>query len=105
MPSKSATILALSGIAFIILEQARAGKFVFSSSKLFWVSTFTMSLLLRQLFAGTNPKYITNHKQVAQEEEEYDFVIVGGGILLSLNKQFSSSNAWSSNRYCWLCSR
>ncbi|KAF8150868.1 hypothetical protein B0H34DRAFT_665906 [Crassisporium funariophilum] len=44
-----------------------------------------MGLLLRHLFVGTNEKYITDPAKVgrrvgdAQEPEEYDFIIVGGG--------------------------
>ncbi|KAF4614077.1 hypothetical protein D9613_007925 [Agrocybe pediades] len=79
IPTQKSAILVLASVTLAILKQARAGKFGTSSSKIFWLSSFTMGLLVRQLFAGTNRKYITNHAQVGNKEEEYDYIIVGGG--------------------------
>lgn len=81
--SQKSSIIILAGAALIILKQARAGRFAVSWNKFLWISSFTMGLLLRQLLAGTNKKFITNHAQVGNKGEEYDYIVVGGGMSLS----------------------
>ncbi|PPQ94473.1 hypothetical protein CVT25_001106 [Psilocybe cyanescens] len=72
--------IVLAGAALILLKQAHAGNFGTQANKVVLVSSLAMGLLLRQLFAGTNKKLITNPTKVAgKDAEEYDFIIVGGG--------------------------
>ncbi|KAF8969147.1 hypothetical protein BDZ97DRAFT_1915510 [Flammula alnicola] len=77
-PGRKSSVLVLAGITLAALTRARAGKFGQSSTKVLWISAVTMGLLLRQLFAGTNKKFITNPAKLG-DSEEYDIIIVGGG--------------------------
>lgn len=73
--------IVLAGAALILLKQAHAGNFGTQANKVVLVSSLAMGLLLRQLFAGTNKKLITNPTKVAgKDAKEYDFIIVGGGV-------------------------
>lgn len=74
--------IVLAGAALLLLKRAQAaGKFGTQGNKVILVSSIVMGLLIRQLFAGTNQKYITNPTRVAgKDSEEYDFIIVGGGV-------------------------
>lgn len=80
LPSRKAPLLLLTGVALVLFKRAHNGKFGNQSHKVAWISSLVMGLLLRQVFAGTNKKYITNPKEAAgKESKEYDFIIVGGG--------------------------
>ncbi|CAA7266838.1 unnamed protein product [Cyclocybe aegerita] len=77
LPTRKTSLLVLLGVTFIALKRARTGNFGNGSRKLAWLLPLAMGLL-RQLFVGTNKKFITHPAKVG-ESREYDIIIVGGG--------------------------
>lgn len=84
--------LVFLAISLVSLRSSRAIPFRVRN-KFIWIYTITMAFMLRQIFQSPSPRLISDHSKVGKKVEgpkdvdydEYDFVIVGGGMFVTFS--------------------
>ena len=99
------TSLVLAALTLAALQGAKRDGDVFSPKNRFsWLTAFAMGLFIKKLVSGGGKKLLTDASQAKKEvDEEYDYIIVGGGARSSSPTCFTHSTGWTIYRYIRMC--